>query len=44
MADVKLHNGDVLGLVRVEICQALQTCNNVAIARSLLSFCSRFLL
>ena len=46
MADVKLHNGGALGLVRVEMCQAFQTlrCNNVAMARSLLSCCSRFLL
>ena len=36
MADVKLHNGGALGLVRLEMCQAFQTlrCNNVAMARS----------
>ena len=46
MADVKLHNGGALGLVRVEMCQAFQTLrlNNVAMARSLLSCYSRFLL
>ena len=46
MADVKLHSGGALGLARVEMCQAFQTlrCNNVAMARSLLSCCSHFLL
>ena len=46
MRDVKLHNSGALGLVRVEMCQAFQTlrCNNVAMARSLLSCCPRFLL
>ena len=42
---VKLHNGDALGLVQVEMCQAFQTlrCKNVATAHSLVSCCSRFL-
>ena len=46
MAHVKLHDGGARGLVRVEMCQAFQTlrCNNVAMARSLVACCSRFLL
>ena len=43
---VKLHKGGARVWVRVEMCHAFQLplCNNVAMARSLVACCSRFLL